>query len=685
VWNDESQADTNRLKAIHKFAWSGYLFTQPDSAFYFAQLEYDFAKSKGLKKQMANALNTQGLSFYIRGDYVNSIDFHTLSLTIREEISDKKGTANSLNNIGIIYRAQGNYATAIEYHTRSLAIKEEIGDKNGIANSLNNIGIIYDDQGDYASAIDYHTRSLTIKEEFGDKKRIANSLNNIGLIHKNQGNYANAIDYHTRSLTIYEEMGDKKRIATSLNNIGIIYMNQSDYASAIDYYTRSLALQEEMGDKQGVAASLTNIGSIYNEQGNYASAIDYNTRSLTIHEEMGDKRGVTFCLNSIGNIYSKQGDYTSAMDYHIRSLNIREEIGDKEGIATSLTSIGSIYNAQGEFAKAIAYNTRALTIAQEVGAALETRGAANMLYEAYKAIGRHKPALEMYELYITMRDSIDSEENQKEVIRQEYKYAYEKEALADSLVFAKKEAIKDWQLKKSDNIKLFFIFASILTLLLDGFAYYAYRQKRKANAFLRESKERAISLFGQQVSKEVAAELLSKSFTSNSKKLLACIMFIDIRGFTPFSENKEPSEIISRHNGIINQFLGDGFMATFGAPSSSGNDSQNAVDAAGEIIALLKKKCESGEIPQTKVGIGLHTGDIVTGNVGTAERKQYSITGNTVILASRIEQLNKQFNSEILISKEVLDKLDHNPSNSENLGAVDLKGRAEPIEIVRLN
>jgi len=143
-------------------------------------------------------------------------------------------------------------------------------------------------------------------------------------------------------------------------------------------------------------------------------------------------------------------------------------------------------------------------------------------------------------------------------------------------------------------------------------------------------------------------------------------------------------DIISKHHGIINQFLGDGFMATFGAPVSSGNDSQNAVSASIEIVSLLNKKCESGEIPKTKVGIGLHSGYIVTGNVGTAERKQYSITGNTVILASRIEQLNKRFNSELLISRDVLENLDQNELKTKNLGAVNLKGRAEPMEIIRL-
>ncbi len=204
IWNDHNKADTIRLEAIHKIARNGYLVSQPDadSAYYFAQLEYDFAKSKGLKNQMANALNTQGVSFSLRGNYTSAIDHYTRSLTIREEIGDKSGIAFSLNCIGIIYYFQGNYASAIDYYTRTLTIMEEIGDKQGIAVSLNNIGVVYEEQCNYASAIDYYTRSLTIREEIGDKQGIAVSLNNIGSIYLDQGDFTKAIDYYTRSLTI---------------------------------------------------------------------------------------------------------------------------------------------------------------------------------------------------------------------------------------------------------------------------------------------------------------------------------------------------------------------------------------------------------------------------------------------------------------------------------------------------
>ena len=554
VWNDPKQPDTSRLKAMHDIAWDGYLFTQPDSAFYFAQLEYNFAKSKGHKKQMVNALHTQGVSLYRQRDYARAIDQHTRgltiseemgdkkgiasslnfigiiyknqgnyalaidnytrSLTIREEIGDKKGIASSLNNIGLIYNQQGNYARAINFHTRSLTIKEEIGDKKGIASSLNNIGLIYWTQGDYTSAIDYHTRSLTIKEEMGDKKGIATSLNNIGNIYDEQGDYASAIDYHTRSLTIKEEIGYKKGIAISLNNIGNIYYEQGDYASAIDYYTRSLIIKEEIGDKKGIATSLNNIGSIYDEQDNYTSAMDYHTRSLTIREEIGDKRGVAYSLNNIGNIYKEQGDYTSAIDYYTRSLTILEEIGDKQGIAISSNNIGLIYKELGNFASAIAYGTRALIKAQEIGAAIETREAANALYEAYNAIGKHKPALEMHELYTATRDRIASEENQREVIRQEYQYAYQKQAVADSILAAETEKVANAQIAAQqarltqEKTQRYALYGGVgLLLMFGGFIYNRFRISREQKVIIESTLEELKQTQTQLVQSEKMASL----------------------------------------------------------------------------------------------------------------------------------------------------------------------------------
>ncbi|MBP9885770.1 MAG: adenylate/guanylate cyclase domain-containing protein [Leptospiraceae bacterium] len=221
-------------------------------------------------------------------------------------------------------------------------------------------------------------------------------------------------------------------------------------------------------------------------------------------------------------------------------------------------------------------------------------------------------------------------------------------------------------------------------------------EKRLLNSFtLLEERNRVTNLFGQHVSPAVVEKLLSqKEFSSEIKHV--CMLFFDIRDFTRFSENRNPEEvvnylntifdfaidIINRNGGIINKFLGDGFMAVFGAPISSGDDVKNAVNAGLEIINRVKKEVHSGNISETKIGIGLHSGNAVTGNVGSSLRKEYTIIGDVVNLASRIEQLNKTYSSELLVSEDVWNSI--SGYDGLSLGEVLVKGREKPVKIYKL-
>lgn len=156
----------------------------------------------------------------------------------------------------------------------------------------------------------------------------------------------------------------------------------------------------------------------------------------------------------------------------------------------------------------------------------------------------------------------------------------------------------------------------------------------------REERERIVSTFGQQVSAAVVEHLLKAGPEIASTRNFVCVMFMDIRNFTPLVERKSPEEIVAfqnvvfaeaveivnRNHGIINQFLGDGFMATFGAPLATGRDCGNALAAAHDLVAGIRRLSEAGLIPPIMIGVGLHAGEVVCGNVGSALRKQYSIT-----------------------------------------------------------
>jgi len=213
-----------------------------------------------------------------------------------------------------------------------------------------------------------------------------------------------------------------------------------------------------------------------------------------------------------------------------------------------------------------------------------------------------------------------------------------------------------------------------------------------------ENQNQVITLFGQQISREIVDVMLRQKGALESKLMRVSVMFLDIRDFTTFAETRPPEEVVAyqnaffrivieavnRHHGIINQFLGDGCMITFGAPLMLDNPCDNAVRAGLEIMESVPEATRLGQLPPTRVGIGIHVGDAVTGNIGTNTRQQYSITGNVVILASRIEQLNKDFGSQLLVSKEVMENLSETPEGAQALGPVHVKGRAQEVVLYKL-
>jgi len=413
VWQDESQPDTSRLRAIEQFARSGYMISQPDSALYFARLGYDFAKEKGLKKEMAKALVNQGTSLGSGGDG-KALEYYKQSLKISEEIGDKKSMAHTLIAIGVEYIKQVNYTEAFDNYNRSLEIMEEFGSKDDIIYALLVMAIFYENQQDYAKVLYYYTRCLKINEEVGDKYGIAQSLQRIGRLYKNQGNYALALDHYTRCLKVYDEIDDNNGLGFLLEEIGNIYKDLQEYAQAIDYYSQSIKVE----------------------------------RNFT----------VVRVLSKIGDIYEIIGDYDKAVEYHNRGLKIIEERGVKgrNDAASSLVKIGIIYTIQGQYVRALDYLGRAFSIAQEKSNIWLIRDAAEALWEAHKKYGNYQQSLEMHELYIAMRDSVDSKDDKRKLARFDFKYEFDKKTLADSLRnIAKIESLElnhQMELAKLDHI-----------------------------------------------------------------------------------------------------------------------------------------------------------------------------------------------------------------------------------------
>ena len=213
---------------------------------------------------------------------------------------------------------------------------------------------------------------------------------------------------------------------------------------------------------------------------------------------------------------------------------------------------------------------------------------------------------------------------------------------------------------------------------------------------------RILGVFGQHVSPEVVQRLVAGDAEATSELRDVCVMFLDIRGFTAFAEKRSAAEVvtylntifdaavdvISAHHGIVNKFLGDGFMAVFGAPTSDGNACAAAVDAGLEVLRKVEALVTEGRIPPTRMGVGLHAGPAVVGNIGSARRKEYTVIGDVVNVASRVEALNKELGSMMLVTEEVWRAYGTRSAAHEGMARsrepLHVRGREMPVHIFQL-
>ncbi len=222
------------------------------------------------------------------------------------------------------------------------------------------------------------------------------------------------------------------------------------------------------------------------------------------------------------------------------------------------------------------------------------------------------------------------------------------------------------------------------------------------NAMVRGLQERDFvkETFGKYVTPEIRDEILAGRVALEGQAVEVTILFADLRDFTPWVESSAPSEIvrglnayftemeeaIRAHKGLVLQFIGDEIEAVFGAPLPSPSHAEAAVQAALDMRERLRAlnvgRTAAGKVP-LRHGIGIHTGTVLAGNIGSSERLSYALVGDAVNLASRIQGLNKEFGSEILVSNTTREKLD-GTIPLQPLPAVRVKGRSVEVEVYRL-
>ena len=206
--------------------------------------------------------------------------------------------------------------------------------------------------------------------------------------------------------------------------------------------------------------------------------------------------------------------------------------------------------------------------------------------------------------------------------------------------------------------------------------------------------------FGKYVSQEIRDEILAGRTSLDGEMKRATLLFSDLRDFTPFVESTHPKQVITimnqyftqmteaikKNRGLVLQYVGDEIEAVFGAPVSYDDHTDMAVEAALEMrrrLIALNQSLEKQGFGPFRHGIGIHTGAVLAGNIGSKDRISYALVGDTVNLASRINGLTKEYSCDIIISQTTYNLLT-GTFLAEQLSAVKIKGKREEVMIYKI-
>lgn len=215
-----------------------------------------------------------------------------------------------------------------------------------------------------------------------------------------------------------------------------------------------------------------------------------------------------------------------------------------------------------------------------------------------------------------------------------------------------------------------------------------------------KERDKVKSLFSKFHGSSVADDLIKNNIGVGGQNKDVVVFFSDIRGFTAFSEKRSPEEVvemlneyfgamvkvINQYGGVVDKFIGDAIMAVWGAPKTSDRDAHNALRACIEmrkVLAELNEKRIARGQPPINIGMGLHSGRAISGTIGSDERMEYTVIGNTVNTASRIEASTKAFGADLLVSGEVVEKVGED-FLIELAGSAEVKGRSDALKLYRV-
>lgn len=394
-------------------------------------------------------------------------------------INNQKALIKTYNRLGLFYRRTDLNDSSLHYYNLALNKATVIDDSAGLAEANYGLGMVMAQLGNYSKALEHYSNSLVIRQKLNDKAGIASIYNSMGILFWEQGAYSTATNFFFKALPLRLETKDRQGEAFLLNNIGLIFRDVAQYEKSLDYLRRSWKIKIEINDKRGISNSVMNIGSVYLLLGQIDSALLYFEKALALKQTLLDRGGVANVYRFLGEAYMKIKVYDKAQLYLTKAIDGYTKLDEPRGVVESKHDYALLLFQMGNSIKAFALVNEVLEQAKKLGMMHMVAQSYKALYQFNLAKNNCPDALQYYQKYIAVKDSIAGTEKMKQILAAQLQVEYENIVRQHLERFNEQLNLVDSQKQSRTRLLVLVAIAFVLLLALSlGLLYTMYKRKQ---------------------------------------------------------------------------------------------------------------------------------------------------------------------------------------------------------------
>ncbi|MCK5169510.1 MAG: tetratricopeptide repeat protein [Bacteroidales bacterium] len=475
----------------------------------------EFSSNKSQNASKTDSINNLADSLYELGQIYSEDSLNQKkaqeafykSFELYKQLENKLGMANNYKWIGYTYDYLENFEKEKEYLKKALEIYNEIDDKKQSAIVMKFLGIAYTITGDLDSALMYFKNGIEISAITRDTMEIIEGYQNIGIAFQYSGDYEKASENHIAALKYCEEIEYLRGIFSMNNNIAQDFLEIEDLDKALYYCIEASEIIDSIDDPYSKASHYHTMAQIYYGKLDYIKAREYYQKTLDISLIAEYKRGIAAAYTNLASMAIKENKFNKAEKLAKLSLNLEREINNAGGEILSLKMVAETQYNQYRYREALSYLKEAeeICLDKKMGAMLPD--IYYHYFSVYKLNKQFKEALQFYEKYTVLTDSLKGVEVKEKIADIEIKYETEKQQ-QEIILLNKENENKKQKLIARNRLIISLI---LLVIVIISIAYF-FRQRGMQKLNQMESELQKYLLKIKDIAKENVPEITSKEF-----------------------------------------------------------------------------------------------------------------------------------------------------------------------------